>query len=130
MEVLNTSTSWCGPGMQRKLEAEYVFFQYSAALIFLAFLASMLVLAGRSGRREATGWIRPLKSRRSVEMPERPLAVVTGASSGIGTMFARKLAQRGYDLLLIARREDRLRSLASELSEAYHISAEPLTQIW
>src|SRR5580658_5980694 len=57
-------------------------------------------------------------------MPERPLAVITGASSGIGAMFARKLAARGYDLLLIARREDRLRSLASEFAETYHIAAE------
>jgi len=39
-------------------------------------------------------------------------------------MFARKLAARGYDLLLIARREERLRSLAGELSEAHHVSAE------
>jgi len=59
-------------------------------------------------------------------MAERLLAVITGASSGIGAMFASKLAARGYDLLLIARREDRLRSLALELSERYHVSAEPL----
>jgi short-subunit dehydrogenase len=57
-------------------------------------------------------------------MPERPLAVITGASSGIGAMFARKLAARGYDLLLTARREDRLRSLASEFAETYHVAAE------
>jgi short-subunit dehydrogenase len=59
-------------------------------------------------------------------MPERKLAVITGASAGIGTMFARKLAARGYDLLLIARREDRLRSLAAELSDAHKVKADIL----
>ncbi|MGA3185882.1 MAG: SDR family NAD(P)-dependent oxidoreductase [Bryobacteraceae bacterium] len=57
-------------------------------------------------------------------MAERKLAVITGASSGIGAMFARKLAARGYDLLLVARREERLRSLAVELAEAYPISTD------
>ena len=54
------------------------------------------------------------------------LAVITGASSGLGAVFARKLAARGYDLLLIARREDRLQSLAREVGEQYHIRAEVL----
>lgn len=57
---------------------------------------------------------------------KRPLAVITGASSGIGAEFARQLAARGHDLLLIARRQDRLRALADELAAAHGVAAEIL----
>jgi short-subunit dehydrogenase len=56
----------------------------------------------------------------------RPLAVITGGSSGIGAAFARKLARRGYDLWLVARREERTRLLARQFSADYGIAAEAI----
>jgi short-subunit dehydrogenase len=51
-------------------------------------------------------------------------AVVTGASSGIGSEIARVLAARGYGVTLVARREDRLRALADELGAQHGVKTE------
>lgn len=52
------------------------------------------------------------------------VAVITGASSGIGAVYADRLAARGYDLILVARRGDRLSKLADTLSGKYRITAQ------
>jgi uncharacterized protein len=59
--------------------------------------------------------------------PDRRWVVITGASSGIGAELARVFAQRGYALVVVARRQDRLERLESELKAAFGATVEILT---
>jgi short-subunit dehydrogenase len=53
-------------------------------------------------------------------------AVITGASGGIGAVYADRFAQRGYDLLLVARKGDRLSDVATRLTGQYGVKVETL----
>jgi short-subunit dehydrogenase len=56
----------------------------------------------------------------------RPIALVTGASAGIGQSFAAELARRGHDLVVVARRRERLEALAARLRTEHGASSEVL----
>jgi uncharacterized protein len=55
----------------------------------------------------------------------RPLALVTGATTGIGRVFSERLAARRHDLLIVARTAARLEDVARELAEKHAVKAEP-----
>lgn len=56
----------------------------------------------------------------------QPLAVITGGTSGIGAAYAELLAQEGYDLILVGRRQPQLTAVCQRLASAFGVSAEPL----
>ena len=52
----------------------------------------------------------------------RNTALITGASSGIGAVYADRLARRGYDLVLVARNTDRLKQVAQKISQTHDVN--------
>ena len=54
----------------------------------------------------------------------RPVAAITGASSGFGAVYADRLAKEGNDLVIIARHEDKLKAVAEKLKEKYNVEIE------
>ena len=54
-----------------------------------------------------------------INMPEKPWAVITGASSGIGLEFTRELARRGYSIVAVSNQEAELEDTARDLEAAY-----------
>ncbi|ENU23218.1 hypothetical protein F993_02366 [Acinetobacter proteolyticus] len=60
-------------------------------------------------------------------MSIHPKALVTGASSGIGAVYADRLAKRGYDLILVARDQSRLEQIAQKIQQQYGVQVEVMT---
>ncbi len=84
-------------------------------------LATSAVIGLTMWQRQRARLTSPLRQTR-----HKRTALVTGASSGIGASYARHLARAGYNLILVARREARLQTLAGELTREFAVQAEVL----
>jgi short-subunit dehydrogenase len=91
---------------------------------FLGFLLGLVSVVPFAVLAWALWRARPLFQGERPSLRERygEWALVTGASAGLGSEFARALAREGISVVLTARREERLRELASELENAYRVS--------
>ncbi len=91
---------------------------------FLGFLLGIVSVVPFAALSWALWEARPLFQAQRPSLRERygEWALVTGASSGLGSEFARALAREGVSVVLTARREERLRELASELEKAQQVS--------
>jgi uncharacterized protein len=89
-----------------------------AGIAFVTFFKQQLY------KQNARQWALLRAERRTQGGPGT--AFITGASSGIGEAFARELAHRGYNLVILARREQRLRALADQLQRDYSVQVKTL----
>jgi len=64
--------------------------------------------------------------RCDIKPDESTYAIITGASSGLGTDFCHLLAKKGFNVIMVARREDRLKKLKEEIAQKYKVRAEYL----
>ena len=78
--------------------------------------------------RSALAKMRAETSLRQDNVDAPKVALVTGASSGIGASFCKLLAQEGYNIVMVARREDLLRQSAAQLSSQYHVETRVIAQ--
>jgi uncharacterized protein len=90
---------------------------------------SRTLLVGAGTAAGAAWYLRPRAPFPPWARPKQrggAVALITGASAGLGAEFARQLAGRGYNLVLVARRADRLQALAAEVAATYNVQAEIL----
>src|SRR5690242_17173973 len=73
-----------------------------------------------TGGGESMDLDRPLTAERIAVAPARPVALITGASSGIGTALAEIFAQNGHEVVLLARRLPQLKAAADKIHAAGH----------
>ncbi len=121
--MANCSTSWRMPKTQKILKDRR---QNSAMPSWNQPVTGGAPIALFDGKGVQRSFMSFHSDRESTRAGTRGTAVVTGASAGLGRVFAERLAGLGYNLILVARRASKLEELALELRKRYDVAAEPI----